>query len=698
LDRQLGAFARISPREHTPMLIRHSNRCEGTPRRRAAASGLQHAEAGRGAAPRRRTQPLAALRRALLLLACGAAPFAVAGAESRSVLVLDDESAGRVPHTEFMAAFQDHLASTPGPPITIYTENLHLFRFDNPEFRDEVERWLRRKYAGKDLGAVVPVDSGILPFAIRLRSELWPDVPLIVGTRGGDDVGQLVRQEGNATGVAVVPDVEGTLQAALAVSAGAAHIAYVAAAPPHLRESSRGLRQSVKAFAEDRQLQFIGIEDLSLAETAARLSQLPPRSVVFYDSISTDGHGQSFVPRQALERIAEHANAPIFCWLDTFVGSGATGGSCVSPYQIGKLAAQLTEAVLARGSAEGVPVARATNRFVFDYSHIERFGLNRAGFPPYAQWVNSTPSLWESHRKAVVASGIALALQAFTIGLLLESRRRRQTAENAVRRHEEELVHADRVSIASHLAATLAHELNQPLTALINNAHAGRKLMEAGNLTPQHMHELLAEIAEDSTRADQVIRRLRAMMRDETSFWERLSVNDVIQQTLCLARSTLHAHQVSLATSLAPALPAIRGDRIQLEQILMNLIFNACDAMEHMPESLRHLRISSEKHSDSEIRVRVEDAGSGILPETLDAIFEPFHSTKADGLGLGLSISRYLASAHGGSLWAVNNPAPGATFILSLPIVKGQPGDPSAAQPMAEASAPPSIRPAFSKS
>ncbi|MBV9998893.1 MAG: AAA family ATPase [Verrucomicrobia bacterium] len=252
-------------------------------------------------------------------------------------------------------------------------------------------------------------------------------------------------------------------------------------------------------------------------------------------------------------------------------------------------------------------------------------------------------------------------------GVSLDITRRKQ-AELEAARQRNELAHLSRVMLVGELSGALAHELNQPLTAILSNAQAAQLLMAQGGADAAELQDILNDVVEDSKRATEVIRRLRLLLKKGEVQRQRLDVNEVVQNALKLARSDLARQQVAVEADLAQPLPTVPGDGVQLQQVLLNLVVNGCDAMAGVEGSERRLRVRTELGDGQGVRVSVTDQGGGIPPDKLERIFEPFFTTKGQGMGLGLGVCRTIISAHGGRLWATNNPGRGATFQFTLPL------------------------------
>lgn len=243
------------------------------------------------------------------------------------------------------------------------------------------------------------------------------------------------------------------------------------------------------------------------------------------------------------------------------------------------------------------------------------------------------------------------------------SQRRQMEQASALQR--DELAHLSRVAMLGELSGSLAHELNQPLAAILSNAQAAQRFLSQTPPRMDQIPEILSDIVKSNHRARAVIQRLRSMLRKERAQHHLLDLNELVDESLRLMRSDLLNRNVIVETELAPALPVVIGDRHQLQQVLLNLMINGCDAMD-TEQADRRLRLCT-RRSAGGVEFSVADRGIGIPPSDLECIFNPFVTTKALGLGLGLTICRSIIESHGGQLWATNNAERGATLHCQLP-------------------------------
>jgi PAS domain S-box-containing protein len=240
-------------------------------------------------------------------------------------------------------------------------------------------------------------------------------------------------------------------------------------------------------------------------------------------------------------------------------------------------------------------------------------------------------------------------------------------ASEALREAQMELAHVNRVTTMGQLTASIAHEVNQPIAATVTNAQAALRWLDARPPDLEETRQAVARIVNDGIRAGEVVDRIRALIKKVPARTDRFDINDAIVDVVALTRSELSSNGVSLQTQFAQGLPLVQGDRVQLQQVILNLIVNAIEAMSGVSEGARELRISTEINESSGALVAVQDSGPGLDPASLEHLFDAFYTTKSSGMGMGLSICRSIIEAHGGRIWAEANVPQGATFQFTFP-------------------------------
>lgn len=251
---------------------------------------------------------------------------------------------------------------------------------------------------------------------------------------------------------------------------------------------------------------------------------------------------------------------------------------------------------------------------------------------------------------------------------------KRKEAESELQQQREELAHVTRISTMGELAASLAHELNQPLTAILSNAQAAQRFLAVKPADLEEIKDILRDIVEDNNRAGEVIRRMRALVKKDDLAFVALDLAGLIRDVVQLVHSDADLRNVRMSFESASQLPLVRGDKVQLQQVMLNLLLNAFDAMKDTPVNEREVITRAETKGAGSVEVSVRDHGTGLTSDKLDKIFQPFYTTKREGLGMGLSISRSIIGTHGGRLWAENNADRGATFYFTVPVEKSVEG------------------------
>ena len=417
------------------------------------------------------------------------------------------------------------------------------------------------------------------------------------------------------------------------------------------------------------------LRDWSYESLIDTLRRIPPRTFVIFSAFSRDQRGQKFNTGDLIASLSRLTSAPVYGIVGNWVGEGVVGGGVMDFADDGMRTGQILVRVLRRAPGEPMPSAEvASTPLVVDWRELQRWKLSEDRLPPNTKVLFRTPSLWERYRTTVLATlGLLLLQSALILWLLVERRGRRRSQaalrESEVRADEQrrELAHLGRVALVGELSTALAHEMKQPLAAIMANVSVGQRLLQAGDGATAELRAILEDIAQDDRRARDVIDHLRDLVKKNGAKVQVLTTNAIVNEVLALVRSDLQRRGVVVSSRLCEPAPLVLGDRVELQQVVLNLVMNACDAMNDTPAGERLLVVTTTAQGDGHIEVR--DAGSGIPADALANIFEPFVTTKREGLGLGLAICRSIVTAHNGDISAANNGERGATFILSLPLV-----------------------------
>lgn len=266
-----------------------------------------------------------------------------------------------------------------------------------------------------------------------------------------------------------------------------------------------------------------------------------------------------------------------------------------------------------------------------------------------------------------VLPGLLIVQVVFLIMLIIEYRRRVRARTNS-QRHHAEITHAARLALAGEISASIAHEVTQPLSAILSNVETAETLLRKPTPDLQAVLEILDDVRKDDLRAHDIVRKLRMLLRKREMQFEHVDINALASSVLTLVLPDALRRNVVIHTALDPTLPKVPADPVHLQQVLLNLIINAMDAMDDTPAAARWLEVRTERCDAEHVQVAVADNGRGLGAQRVDKLFESFFTTKPDGMGLGLSVARSIVSMHGGAIWAENSKVGGATFLFTLPV------------------------------
>jgi signal transduction histidine kinase len=525
-------------------------------------------------------------------------------------------------------------------------------------------RHLSELFAEKPPDLVIPISRGALDFFMQYRNKLAPETPVVYCCTAASAAAALSLPK-DVVGVVNQYDWPRTLDLAERLQPNASNLAVISGASPYDHEWLEDLRRAIEPRLSRYDVRYL--TGLAYDKLLGDVADLPPNTIVLMAPVFTDGTGQTHVPPEAAAEIAGASSAPAYAPIDTFLGTGIVGGFMDSYEAHGIAMADLALQIL-NGVKPAMLPAQTTPAHTYrvDARQLNRWGLSERSLPANTVILFGSPTLWEEHRNALLAAAAAFGLQTILVGFLLVQMRRRKKAEAEAESQRKEVSHLMRVSVLGELSGAIAHELNQPLTAILAYAQAARRLL--GGRSPEFgkIAEVLDEIVHEDNRASEVIRRLHGLLRKGESKAELVELNELTESTLALLRSETISRKVKLDLVLERDLPRVSCDPVQLQQVLLNLFVNAMDAMAGTAIAERVLTVKT-LSTGGYVEVRVSDRGHGISDAQRDQIFKPFFTTKDHGLGLGLSICTKIVKAHGGKLKIDSNANGGVTASLLLP-------------------------------
>jgi signal transduction histidine kinase len=600
-----------------------------------------------------------------VLVACMLPVPALADPLPRSLLILDQSDVRGPFYYEIFSALRSTVNGSAAAPVTIYAESLNLIRFPSAVYEESLTRHLQVKYQGRQIGVIVAIGVATLEYVLRWRTTLWPGIPVVFSLVDEDSFARL-RLPPDVTGSIMKFPLADMMKAARAVVPDLRAVAFVGDS----WESQTTYRHWKNEIPiETAGLEVIDLTGMTMRAVRQRVAVLPEHTAILYSSMISDGEGALYTPSDALKLVAETSNRPIVISAETYLGYGGIGGFLMTPSLIGRSAAKLAMRILDGENPTSIPAAAGEMvRPIFDWRQMQRWGISEASLPPGSEIRFREPTAWDRYRPQILAIVAIMLLQAAIIIALFHERRKRHRAEVEARDRMSELAHMNRRSTVGEMSASLAHELNQPLGAILAHTETAEMVVNSPSPDMDLIKEIVADIKRADMRAAEIIQRLRSILKKAPYETMDFDLNEVVREVFDFLAVQAGERGVVLSNVPAEQTLQVHGDRIQIQQVILNLIVNGMEAMADALGAQRKIIGRTAQLDDGFAEISISDSGPGISPDNLRKIFDPFFTTKTEGMGMGLSIVRTIAEAHGGRIWAENHTAGGAVFRLVLPL------------------------------
>ncbi|WP_175106831.1 sensor histidine kinase [Pararobbsia alpina] len=569
------------------------------------------------------------------------------------------------------AVAQDHgirevFAREPRHAVEFVTEPMHTLESGTHPSDRLVTQYLGEKFKDRRPDIVIALRQPALDFLERTAGSFWSDIPVVFC--GVPDDALFGRTLSSRTsGVMMSFDISGTIDLAQRLNPRADRIAIISGTSAYDRAWKRRVEGALSSRA--RPMPVTWISDAPLDGMLKRVAALPPNTVILYSSVFRDSSGTTFVPRDVIHLFADRARSPIYSFFDTYLGMGIIGGSISRWEEQGTLAGELALHKLQTPTERAqVIIPSPPALLTVDWRQLKRWDIDAETLPAGTRVLFRPEPLLARYRLEISIVMLLVIAQTVLIAALFLQRRRARRAEKAAAEQRSALDQASRLAVLGELTAGIAHEINQPLGAIMSNADAAQMMLEQQPPQTSEAAAVIVSIQRASARASDVVQKVRSLARGKPLELRPLHLNDVVREATELMMSNTTNAGVTSELRLANDLPRVAGDKSALQQILINVIFNAIDAMKGVPRPSRRLIISTSLAAPDEIALSVSDSGHGLTDEAQRHLFDSFFTTKPAGMGLGLTIVRSIVEAHGGRLSAFNNEDSGVTIRATLRI------------------------------
>ena len=588
-----------------------------------------------------------------------------AAAAPKRILLLHSFGQDFPPWSEYSKHLRSEILLQLPQAVDLFEATLETARIPGDLDDGPFAEYLHALFKDRPLDLVITVAPPAAGFLERHRQRLFSGTPLLI--TGMEQ--RLYAPSGFALDASVLAaiDVQAVIRNILQVKPDTNHIAVVVGASPLEQYWAGQIRNEVEAL-KDR-VSFTWFSDVSFDDMLKQVAVLSPRSAVFFAAMVVDGAGVPQNDGRTMPKIRAASSAPVFSFEDSYFGAGIVGGPMISIPDISRRAVEAAVRILAGETPANVqtqPVGLAPPKF--DWRELERWAINESNLPDGSTVEFREPSFWKQHRWSVLGALAVVLFQAAIITALLFERHRRRNAEDASRRRLIELAQMNRSLTVSTMSNSIAHELNQPLGAILNNVSAAQLLLAKDPPDLDEIREILADIRKDDERAGDIIAHLRGFLRKDGAPLRAIDINQTIADVLHIVEPEAAKRGIAIDCDRSLQELSVRADHVHLQQVLLNLALNGMDAMEGAHN--RRMVFQTLRVAGSQVQVAVLDTGAGIPEHKLNDIFESFVTTKQHGTGLGLSISRTIVEMYGGRIWAENRREGGAAFRFVLPLAK----------------------------
>ncbi|HSU53336.1 MAG TPA: ATP-binding protein, partial [Candidatus Dormibacteraeota bacterium] len=505
--------------------------------------------------------------------------------------------------------------------IEFFSESLDAAHFSDATQQQVFKDYLRRKYIGQSIDLLMLFMARDFGLMDQVPFRIFSNAPVAFFAISEMDVPDALARRG-FNGVVQRFDVEGTMRLIFRLQPDTRRVVVLSGISKTDLLVLRRIEESARSMDG---IEFEFWTNKPLSQVRAILASPPEGTAVLLGGFQRDVTEQQFYTVRVAQMLAPSAGAAFYGLGGGQIGSGIVGGSVVDFEHLGAKVGQLALGILNHEPRSENSIETRTNGTVIvDWRALRRWDINPSRLPPDCVVRHQPQTLWQNHRGLILTAVGVITAQALTIAALLAQRAHRRRAEAEIQSQRADLAHAARVSTAGQMSAAMAHELNQPLGAILRNAEAAELFLNRDNPDLNEVRSILADIRKDDRRAGDVIEKLRAMLKRRGLSTNQLDLRELLKETVGLASADATVREMEISLELPESLPPVVGDRIQIQQVLLNLMINGMDAMKDSGQFERRLIVSAGVKSKDETEVSVRDFGAGISADKLARIFEPF--------------------------------------------------------------------------
>ena len=596
--------------------------------------------------------------------------------ETKTILIIFGLAPNQPAYTPMLKGIIEKLNKEFPENYNLHMEYLDLRRYPNENFPKELFESFNKKYRDIHLDLLICLGLNAVPTIKKYAERYLLELPTISMDLDFSDYGYVpdLMLNDKTTIINMKVDPARSIAFATKLFPETSSVYFIAGVSP----LDKFLLAIGREWAEKNLLKknVSYITNLKMHEVLRVVRQLPKNSIVFVGSFNLDADSVEYNNLESIRLISSQSNSPVFGYSDLGIGDGPVGGYISSFTKVGQLMGDAAVKILNGADPKSIKITEEDYyEYLFDWIELKRWNLLKSDLIPAGGTIMYEDISFVDIYKWI--GGIVLlflVLQTLLIANLIRLNRNQKIMTRKIIESESryrEFLHEDRSLRLGQLTASLSHELNQPLTAILSTAQAGINFINSNEANPDLLKQILQKIVENDKRTASILSSIRGMLKLENREKEKVNLNELINEVLVVVQSEADKRNTKLNVGFTGENVYILADRIQIEQVLLNFILNAAQSMEKINASDKEITVSS-SINNSEVIVSVCDKGPGINESMKDNLFKPFITSKKDGIGIGLTICRSIIEDHDGKIWAENMPEGGAKFSFSLKILKDE--------------------------
>lgn len=596
--------------------------------------------------------------------------------ETKNILILFSLVPTTPAYRTILDGIRQKLNEEYGDAYRLHQEYLETDRFTDESYQKERFDIYNEKYRELDIDLLILVGINIIPTIKKFAADYLLALPTVSLDYDFSKYGfpTEIKLNDKTAALGLKYNAERSIETALKLFPDTETVYFICGSSDYDKFFVKISEKAAEKVIKNKRTLFI--TDIEMDDLLRQVRQLPEKSIIFIPNFIRDKKMIPYFNPEAIRLIRRESNLPVFNYTDTGFGEGSVGGYVISFEKVGPLTGKAAVKILNGTDPNSIQINESDYySYLFDWRELKRWNLENSKVIPAGSVIKFKEfNFIDEFKWTIGAALLFIVLQTLLIANLVRLNKNQKIMTQKIIESENryrEFVHEDRILRLGQLTASLSHELNQPLTAILSNSQAGINFINSNQATPELLKEIFQKIVDNDKRSASILSSIRGMLKLEIREKEKTDLNYLIEEVVAVFQGEASKLSTKLFVQLADAPIYVLADKIQIQQVILNFIFNASQSMERSNAKNKTIEINQSVAEDNVV-VSVRDYGNGIDEAILAKVFNPFVTSRAEGMGIGLAICHSIIEDHGGKIWAENLPEGGAKFSFKLKIFKDE--------------------------